>query len=99
FLTATPHNGYTESFTALLELLDNQRFARGVMPDQAQLRAVMVRRMKWEFEAWDGGPRFPVRTLHPIEVDYTAEERQVHAWLREYAARRQQNVADAQERY
>jgi superfamily II DNA or RNA helicase len=28
FLTATPHDGYTESFTALLELLDDQRFAR-----------------------------------------------------------------------
>ncbi len=39
FLSATPHNGYTESFTALLELLDPQRFARGVEPsDEAQRR-------------------------------------------------------------
>ena len=32
FLSATPHNGYEESWTALLELLDPQRFARGVKP-------------------------------------------------------------------
>ena len=50
FLTATPHNGYPESFSALLELLDNQRFARSTQPDRKQLDAVMVRRMKSELQ-------------------------------------------------
>ena len=59
FLSATPHNGYKESFAALLELLDNQRFARAVPPNRAQLEAVMVRRMKSELELrWDGTRRF-----------------------------------------
>jgi SNF2 family DNA or RNA helicase len=66
FLTATPHNGYPESFSALLELLDNQRFARSTTPDRKQLNAVMVRRMKSELPPkWDGSPRFPKRVLDP----------------------------------
>src|SRR5437588_2700656 len=48
FLSATPHNGYRESFAALLELLDNQHFARAANWSPAQLDAVMVRRMKNE---------------------------------------------------
>jgi SNF2 family DNA or RNA helicase len=39
FPTATSHNGYQESFSALLELLDNQRFARAVGPNRAQLES------------------------------------------------------------
>ncbi len=100
FLTATPHNGYKESFTALLELLDNQRFARGVEPDRQQLQAVMVRRMKAELPAqFDGTPRFPKRSIEAIEVDYTPQEKQVHAWLREYTELRQSQPKDEQERY
>jgi SNF2 family DNA or RNA helicase len=101
FLSATPHNGYSESFSALLELLDNQRFARGVPPERKQLEAIMVRRLKSdpEFVTWNGERRFPQRRLDVIEVPYTAEEKQVHRWLKEYSASRQQNAKDHEERF
>ncbi len=101
FLSATPHNGYSESFSALLELLDNQRFARGVAPDRKQLETVMVRRLKSdpEFVTWNGERRFPQRVLDAIEVPYSDEEKQVHVWLREYSESRQQNAKDNEERF
>jgi hypothetical protein len=46
FLSATPHNGHSNSFTALLELLDPARFTRGVPFDPADLETVLVRRLK-----------------------------------------------------
>ncbi len=99
FLSATPHNGYPESFSALLELLDNQRFARGVPPDRRQLEMVMVRRLKSEIkDAW-GERRFPKRVLDVIEVPYTDKEKQVHRWLREYSQSRQHNARDQEERF
>lgn len=85
FLSATPHNGYSESLTALLALLDNQRFARGVQPDETQRRTVMVRRLKSNITRWDGQPHFPPREIHEIEVDYTDDKREVHRALKLYA--------------
>jgi superfamily II DNA or RNA helicase len=100
FLTATPHNGYLESFTALLELLDSQRFARGVRPHPRQLNAVMVRRLKAELPPrWDGTERFPKRCLEAIEVDYPEAERAIHASLQRYSTLRQQQARDHAERY
>jgi SNF2 family DNA or RNA helicase len=46
FLTATPHNGHSNSFSALLEMLDPQRFTRGVETRPKDLEPVMVRRLK-----------------------------------------------------
>ena len=95
FLTATPHNGYPESFSSLLELLDAQRFARGVRPDKRRLGEVMVRRLKRDLPPrWDGTPRFPERKLDYLEVEYTEAERRAHAMLREYAASRQKGATD-----
>ncbi|HEX2915466.1 MAG TPA: DISARM system SNF2-like helicase DrmD [Chloroflexia bacterium] len=99
FLSATPHNGYQESFTALLELLDNQRFARGVQPDPVQLHSIMVRRLKSEFKDWAGKALFPKRELVPLEVEYSPEERQTHRWLKEYTHLRLEKAADDAERY
>jgi len=96
FLSATPHNGYSESFWALLELLDDQRFARAVKPDQKQIDAVMIRRLKSELrEDWTGKSRFPPRVLEAIEVAYSDDERHAHALLTEYGRlRREQAGAD-----
>lgn len=96
FLSATPHNGYRESFTALLELLDNQRFARNIEPNRQQLQAVMVRRLKSELEKrWDGSPRFARREVQPLEVAYTQTEREAHQLLKRYTALCLKSAGDA----
>lgn len=65
FLSATPHNGHSNSFSSLLEILDPQRFCRGVPVESAkQLEPVMVRRIKDDLRKMVGG--FPER--HPVEV-------------------------------
>jgi len=91
FLTATPHNGYTESFTGLLELLDDQRFARNVMPNEAQLARVMVRRLKSDLVDAEGHPIYPRRRLEALPIHYTEEERRLRELLDEYIAMRTSN--------
>ena len=99
FLSATPHNGYPESFTALLELLDSQRFAREISPDPKQLQLIMVRRLKRELPPnWDGTPRFPARCLEAIAVTYTEEEREANRKLNAYTRLRTQGAKDGVER-
>ncbi|MEZ0372716.1 MAG: DISARM system SNF2-like helicase DrmD [Candidatus Sericytochromatia bacterium] len=92
FLTATPHNGYPESFSALLELLDNQRFTRGLQPNPEQLKAVMIRRLKSDLVDWDGRPLFPVRRLQELPVTYTAAEDTVLQALHRYGEMRRKHV-------
>ena len=91
FLTATPHNGYTESFTALLELLVDQRFARNVILGEAQLSRVMVRRLKSDLVDADGKRIYPRRRLEPLPVDYTDEERRIRSLLEKYIVSREKN--------
>jgi superfamily II DNA/RNA helicase len=54
FLSATPHNGYSESFTALLEMIDGRRFQRGATLDENALRQIAVRRLKADLKDQKG---------------------------------------------
>jgi len=93
FLSATPHNGYTESFTALLELLDPQRFARGVKPPDQVLWEAMVRRLKSDLPPGpDGRARFPTRKVDALEVAHVQDERDGYGELNRYVSLRSRST-------
>lgn len=89
FLTATPHDGYTESFTALLELLDDQRFARNVLPSDSQLARVMVRRLKSDLVDVNGKRIYPERRLEALPLEYSEDERDARRQLEAYIKSRE----------
>ena len=66
FLSATPHNGHSNSFSALLEILDPQRFCRGVKPLKDNLDRVLVRRLKDDLRKITGG--FPERRVEQVDL-------------------------------
>jgi len=73
FLSATPHNGHSNSFSTLLELLDPYRFTRGVpIRGKNALEDVMVRRIKEDIREVQGG--FPERRVERIPIDGLPED-------------------------
>ena len=77
FLSATPHNGYTESFSALLEMLDPRRFARGASIDFTALEEVTVRRLKSQITDKD----FRRRRVEVLPYEPSGEEERAYAEL------------------
>ena len=68
FLSATPHNGHSNSFSTLLSLLDRQRFTRGVPASGKALEQIMVRRLKGDLRGLDVADRFPERQVIALEL-------------------------------
>jgi hypothetical protein len=78
FLSATPHNGHSNSFSSLMELLDPQRFTRGVPIESgsSSLEQVMVRRLKQDLQSAAMGD-FPIRKV--VRVSLTHDQDQWNA--------------------
>ena len=94
FLSATPHNGYRESFWALLEMLDPQRFSRMLEPSKESLRRGMVLRTKRQLriepgeEGFDHLRNFAKPEIVALSVSYTDDEREAHRRLETYTTLR-----------
>jgi len=97
FLSATPHNGHSNSFSALLEMLDPQRFCRGVpIRGQKMLSDVMVRRLKSDLREVAGG--FPLRKIVQHDIDHLPEnapELRLSRLLQQYRKLRETRLAGA----
>lgn len=97
FLSATPHNGHSNSFAALLEILDPQRFCRGVpVRNRKLLDTVMVRRLKQDLR--EIGEEFPQRYVLPIVIDNLPEdapELKLSRLLQQYRSLREEKLKDA----
>ena len=97
FLSATPHNGHSNSFSTLLELLDPYRFTRGVpVRGKNALDDVMVRRIKDDIREVQGG--FPEREVRRIAIEDLPEdapELVLSRLLDEYRGLREERLKNA----
>ena len=100
FLSATPHNGHSNSFSTLLELLDPYRFTRGVkVRGKKALEDVMVRRLKEDIREVQGG--FPRREVVRVVIERLpddAPELLLSNLLDQYRADREERFAGATKR-
>ena len=99
FLSATPHNGHSNSFSALLEILDPHRFTRGVKALKSRLDEVMVRRLKEDIREIHGG--FPKRNVVQVDLKDLPEatpELELSRLLEEYRTARESRYAGATKR-
>lgn len=102
FLTATPHNGHTSSFTGLLESLDPVRFSRKWEPlshaEKNRVDQVLVRRLKREVNDRDQEagrvPRFANRTPEAVELAFEPNERALLSAFTQFRSAIKKLVAD-----
>ena len=98
FLSATPHNGHSNSFAALLEILDPQRFCRGVpVRSKKLLDAVMVRRLKQDLREINSAD-FPLRQVIPVVINGLPDdspELKLARLLQQYRSCREERLKDA----
>lgn len=99
FLTATPHNGFTPSFTALLEMLDPLKFSRSEEFQKKYLKEVMVRRLKDDLTDEVGKRLFKKRSVTSIVIEMDREEHELFDLLSNYTESRIEREGEKKGRF
>jgi len=89
FLSATPHNGYTPTFSGLLSILDPVRMQQTATLDESdrkQVKLLMIRRLKSELKSSGAHKRFSERFVEniPIALRNHQQERELYDLLRQF---------------
>ena len=95
FLSATPHNGHSNSFRALMAILDPQRFCRGVPVSRKARDQVLIYRLKDDLREI-GVKGFPHREILPVPISAPVKgtpELELAAKLQVYCALREERLA------
>lgn len=99
FLSATPHNGWTRSFTGLLEMLDPVRFTQSselAAAERSRIEDVLVRRLKSEINTHTHPKRFCERFLTALPLKLSPGERALSAAFEQFRRRVRSLIAGAQ---
>jgi superfamily II DNA or RNA helicase len=90
FLTATPHKGDPDNFLLLLSLLDKNLYANTEFLREAIRKNEnpnMLRRLKEDMVDENGKPLFPLRKVHTVPYELTAQEKNLYDAVTEYVTK------------
>lgn len=98
FLSATPHNGHSNSFSTLLSILDpNRFFPSEKIKDQKMIEEIMVRRLKEDLRDIVEG--FPVRKVEAISIKEDSwPEIKLSTLLQQYKEAKEERLKNAKSR-
>ena len=98
FLSATPHNGHSNSFSTLLSILDPNRFyASERIKDPTLIDDILVRRLKEDIREVVAG--FPIRKVEAVPIiEEHWPEIKLSKLLQEYKEAKRERLATATKR-
>lgn len=99
-LTATPHRGRQDTFTRLLQLLDEDIFATGELASarvrelgQNGLNKFFIRRLKEDMKDWKGEALYKARFTRTVAFELTPDEKRLYDAVTQYLSTKKEEAS------